>query len=98
MINDTRKRRRPQLDQLRKDFWAAPDDALLDRRTVAAGLSVSVSTLEKLATKGGGPAYFDYGALGRLCRYRKKDVIDWFTSKVRRRWSTSEASESLAAA
>lgn len=90
VINDSRKRKQPHLAELRDAFWSAPNDALLDRRTVAAGLNVSVSLLEKLVTNGRGPAYLDYGELGRLRRYRKADVIDWFTRKVRRKWSSSE--------
>src|SRR4051812_41171199 len=90
MIHDTTKKKRredPEIAALRKDFWAASDEDLFDRRSVAAALNVSVSLLEKYATTGGGPPYIE---LGRLRRYRKTDVLSWYTGKVRRRWSSSD--------
>src|SRR5262245_29404504 len=89
MINDTRKKKptSPEVIAARNEFLAAPEDALLDRRTVAAGLNISTSLLEKFACKGGGPPYH---ALGRLRRYRKGDVLDWYSRKVQRRWNTSD--------
>ena len=38
---------------LRVEFWAAPDAALLDRKTAAAGLGYTVGWLEWAATQGG---------------------------------------------
>jgi len=93
MIHQIEKKQRredPHVALLRKDFWAAPDDDLFDRKSVAAALNVSVSLLEKYATTGGGPPYLE---LGRLRRYRKGDVLDWFSRTVRKRWSTSDGAD-----
>lgn len=55
-------------------FWNSPDCALMPRDIVAAGISCSVSQLELLAVKGGGPSFHKFK---RRCLYRKSDVIEW---------------------
>lgn len=55
-------------------FWNSPDCALMPRDIVAAGINCSVSQLELLAVKGGGPVFRKFK---RRCLYRKSDVIDW---------------------
>ena len=77
---------------LRFEFWAAPDEAWLDRKTVAAGLGMSVSWLEKFTTRGGGPPYREVGK--RRVLYRKADVLRWFHEHTVQRISSSEGSQS----
>ena len=60
--------------ELSRLFWAAPDAALLDRRTAAAGLGYTVAWLEAVAGRGEGPTYT---RIGRRVRYRKADVLAW---------------------
>ena len=60
--------------ELSRLFWAAPDAALLDRRTAAAGLGYTVAWLEAVAGRGEGPSYT---RIGRRIRYRKADVLAW---------------------
>jgi len=78
----------PTQAELIQLFWSAPDDALLNRKTVAAGLSLSPVTLEIYAVKGGGPVYIKRG---QHVRYVKRDVLAWHEAKSRRITSTSEA-------
>lgn len=60
--------------ELSRLFWAAPDAALLDRRTAAAGLGYTVAWLEAIAGRGEGPIYT---RIGRRVRYRKADILNW---------------------
>ena len=46
---------RASIADLRADFWRAPDESLLDRKTTAAGMGYTVGWLEFVATNGGGP-------------------------------------------
>jgi predicted DNA-binding transcriptional regulator AlpA len=78
----------PDRAALRSEFWDAPDDAWLDRKTVAAGLGMSISWLEKLATQGNGPPYRKMGK--RRVLYRKRDVVAWFENYASR-WLNSSA-------
>lgn len=79
---------RPKSDaDLRAEFWAAPGEALLDRKTAAAGLGYTVGWLEWTATHGGGPVLTK---LGRSVRYRKGDVLAWIEANSRRIRSTAE--------
>ena len=73
--------------ELRDEFWAAPNEALLSRKVVAAGLSRSSAWLEALAMKGGGPEFLKCGSHRVL--YRKKDVLAWFERYATRVISTS---------
>lgn len=75
-------------------FWSAPDDALLDRKTVAAGLNLSAITLEIYAVKGGGPAYIKRG---RRVLYVKRDALAWHVAQSCRVASTSETCRGNAA-
>jgi len=59
---------------LRAEFWSLPPEAMVDRRTIAAVLYVSVPTMEAFATKGGGPKYI---RIGRKALYRKSDGLSW---------------------
>jgi hypothetical protein len=54
--------------ELRAEFWNAPDDALLDRKTVAAGIHRSIGWMELKAIHGGGIPFYK---CGRRCLYRK---------------------------
>src|SRR3954453_8547997 len=78
---------KPEQTELRNHFWAAPEQALLDRRTVAAGLSRSTGWLELRATKGDGPPFLKMGTHRVL--YRKNDVLAWFDVYAKRLTSTS---------
>ncbi|WKB56068.1 helix-turn-helix transcriptional regulator [Eleftheria terrae] len=72
---------------LRAEFWRAPSEALLDRKTTAAGLGYSTGWLEWTATHGGGPLLTK---IGRSVRYRKADVLAWLEANRRRVRSTAE--------
>jgi hypothetical protein len=71
----------PSVAELRADFWRAPDEALLDRKTAAAGMGYTVGWLECTATHGGGPILTK---IGRSVRYRKSDVLTWLAVNSRR--------------
>ena len=72
---------------LRAEFWYAPEDSLLDRKTTAAGIGYTVGWLEAVALTGGGPILTK---LGRTVRYRKTDVLAWLKANSRRIRSTAE--------
>ena len=75
---------------LRAEFWQAPDEALLDRKTAAAGMGYTVGWLEWTATHGGGPILTK---IGRTVRYRKADVLAWLEANSSRVERTSEGVE-----
>lgn len=72
---------------LRAEFWSLPPEAMVDRRTIAAVLYVSVPTMEAFATKGGGPKYI---RIGRKALYRKSDGLSWAEATGRELQSTSQ--------
>lgn len=72
---------------LRAEFWRLPPEAMVDRRTIAAVLYVSVPTMEALATKGGGPKYI---RIGRKALYRKSDGLSWASANGRELESTAQ--------
>lgn len=74
--------------QLHAQFWQAPDHALLSRAAVAAGLCGSVSWLEQLALKGGGPRMQKLGK--RRVLYLKVDVLMWLQAHSQTVESTSQ--------
>lgn len=78
---------RTSIADLRADFWRAPDESLLDRKTTAAGMGYTVGWLEFVATNGGGPVLTK---IGRSVRYRKSDVLAWLKANSRRIRSTAE--------
>ena len=57
-----------------KKFQDSDDADLLDSKTVAGFLGVSVSFLNNKAVSGGGPRY---RKIGNKRKYRKIDVLDW---------------------
>jgi predicted DNA-binding transcriptional regulator AlpA len=61
-------------------------DRLLDQKTAAKLLGLSVRTLERHRLAGTGPCY---ARLGRLIRYRERDLDDWVQASLRT--STSDA-------
>lgn len=75
---------------LRAEFWQAPIEALLDRKTAAAGVGYTVGWLEWVATNGGGPTLTK---IGRTVRYRKADVLAWLEANSRRIERTSELTD-----
>jgi predicted DNA-binding transcriptional regulator AlpA len=62
-------------------------DQLVDQKTAAKLLSLSVRTLERHRVAGTGPRF---ARLGRLIRYRQNDLEEWIDSNLRN--STSEMS------
>jgi predicted DNA-binding transcriptional regulator AlpA len=62
-------------------------DPLLDQKTTAKLLGLSVRTLERHRLAGTGPRY---ARLGRLIRYRQDDLQEWIDRNLRN--STSEMS------
>jgi predicted DNA-binding transcriptional regulator AlpA len=62
-------------------------DTLLDQKTAAKLLGLSVRTLEWHRVAGTGPRF---ARLGRLVRYRENDLIEWIDSNLRN--STAEMS------
>ena len=60
-------------------------DPLLDQKTAAKLLGLSVRTLERHRLAGTGPRY---ARLGRLIRYRQQDLVDFVDRNLRS--STSE--------
>ena len=65
---------------LRREFWTLPEDAMVDRPTVAAAFYLSLASMESLAIKGGGPKYL---RVGRRALYRKADALAWATTTGR---------------
>ena len=75
---------------LRAEFWQAPVETLLDRKTAAAGMGYTVGWLEWSATHGGGPILTK---IGRTVRYRKADVLAWLEANSRRIERISELTD-----
>lgn len=80
----------PSVAELRADFWRAPAQSLLDRKTAAAGMGYTVGWLEWTATHGGGPILTK---IGRSVRYRKSDVLNWLDANCRRIERTSDLAQ-----
>jgi predicted DNA-binding transcriptional regulator AlpA len=72
-----------------KQFWAAPDEALFPQTVLAAVTNLSEAYFERARWEGDGPKYFK---LGRLVRYKKKDVLAWIEKRPAVS-STTEAAE-----
>lgn len=79
---------------LRAEFYRLPDEALLDRETVAAAYYKAPQTFEVLAIKGGGPPYT---RIGRRALYRKADVLAWAAENGRKVDNTAQLAEKAAA-
>lgn len=75
------------LNELRKDFADAPDEALFETKTVAAFISMSESWLSNKAVRGGG---IPYTKLSNKRLYKKKDVLDWLEANGQKVRSTTE--------
>ena len=86
MINETKHSPKTS-HTLRTEFWEAPIDALLDRKTIAAGLNRSMGWMELKATTGGGVPFYK---CGRRCLYRKYDALQWLETHSKMVRSTSE--------
>jgi hypothetical protein len=82
--------KRASAADLLAEFWRAPDQALLNRKTTAVGLGYTVGWLEWVATNGGGPVLTK---IGRTVRYRKADVLAWLQANSRRISSTAELAD-----
>lgn len=87
MPHRTQSPKRVSTARLRAEFWHAPNESLLDRKTTAAGIGYTVGWLESVATNGGGPILTK---IGRNVRYRKSDVLAWLKANSRRIRSTDE--------
>lgn len=77
----------PQQADLRSQFWALPDVALVDRDTAGAALYLGRVSMEAYAVKGGGPPYT---RIGRRALYRKADLLAWAEKAGRKVTSTAE--------
>jgi len=75
------------LNELRKDFAEAPEDALFETRAVAAFISMSESWFGNKAVSGGGIPYIK---LSNKRLYKKKDVLDWLELNGQKVRSTTE--------
>lgn len=60
--------------KLINEFWEAHIESLLDRKTTAAGIGMSLGWMELKACYGGGPPYYKFD---RRCLYKKREVLDW---------------------
>ena len=87
MSHRTRFTQRISTADLRTEFWRAPNESLLNRKTAAAGMGYTVGWLEWAATSGGGPILTK---IGRSVRYRKSDVLAWLDANSRRIRSTAD--------
>jgi hypothetical protein len=77
-------------EELRAEFWRLPDDAMVDRPTIAAAFYLSVASMEALAVKGGGPKYT---RINRRALYRKRDGLQWAATTGRTVENTSQLCE-----
>lgn len=75
------------VDGLRTEFWNAPSNALLDRKTTAAGIGYSPGWMEIKAITGGG---IPFHKVGRRCLYRKSDALAWLKENSKYVRTTSE--------
>ena len=73
----------------RAAFWAATNDSLHDRETLAAVRHVERQTIELEAIKGGGVPYLK---IGRRALYRKSDVLAWIAKNSQRVENTAQLS------
>ena len=87
-VNESAKPPKSEVAHFRRQWHDAHPDDLLKRTVVAAGLNRSVSFLEQLAKRGGGPAFHKVG--NRSVLYKKSDVLAWWVAYARRVTSTSE--------
>ena len=87
MPNRVHTQPRSSTADLRAEFWRAPNESLLDRKTAAVGMCSTVGWLEWAATNGGGPVLTK---IGRSARYRKSDVLAWLDANSRRIRSTAD--------
>ena len=90
MPKGVQTQQRASAADLRVEFWRAPVQALLNRKTTAIGLGYTVGWLEWVATNGGGPVLTK---IGRTVRYRKADVLAWLQANSRRISSTAELAD-----
>lgn len=94
MQHETKRRKVQAPDAERISvFWTVPDDALLDRRTVAAGIGYSTKWVEMRACYGG---FIPFIKRGNKCLYRKGDVLAWLKATGQHVRTTSELSAGLA--
>ena len=77
--------------KLRREFWAAAADTLVDRETAGAAVHLSLAAMELAAIKGNGPPYI---RIGRRALYRKSDVLDWIEKNGQRVENTAQLAES----
>lgn len=88
-MQDERKRRSVQAPDAERIsvFWTVPNEALLDRKTVAAGIGRSRKWLELKACSGG---FVGFIKSGNKCLYRKGEVLAWLETNGRRVRNTGE--------
>ena len=86
---NTRIHKTPGRATLHFIFWNSPRDALVDRKTVAAGLCLSTNFLEQKALTGG---FAPFVKIGRKCFYSKRAVLAWVQETGRVFRTTSDPS------
>jgi predicted DNA-binding transcriptional regulator AlpA len=74
---------------------AAAMDELLDQKSAARVLRLSVRTLERHRLAGTGPKFC---RLGRVIRYRESDLRDWIEASMHISTSDAEPSKGIEAA
>jgi hypothetical protein len=83
----------PSRNELLREFYDAPDQALFSQESVSAVRGCSIALSERDRLTGRGPPYLK---LGRLVKYRKADVLEWI-NRHQTFSSTSEYSQAQAA-
>lgn len=78
---------KPDLAELRREFWSLPENALVDRDTAGAAVYLGRESMESLAIKGGGPPYT---RIGRRALYLKRDVLSWAAKSGQRVENTAQ--------
>ncbi len=75
-------------NEIKKEFWNAPPEALFDRKAIAAVLEYKVSWLERnaWAKKNSIP----YLSGPRKCLYRKMDVLAWIEKHYKHKNANTE--------
>lgn len=81
----TMEGRAPQEAQPSTQYW----ESLITEHDAAEFLNVSVRSVQAWRVRGDGPRYVKISA--RCIRYRRRDLQEWFESKIRT--STSEDPE-----
>ena len=78
------------INELRKEFIEADEEALLKTAVVSAYMGLSIPWFNNKAVSGGG---IPFTKIGRARMYAKKDVLEWMQVHLKKVSSTSEYKE-----